>query len=272
MINEFYSGSHTETQLTAAAYRAADSILRSTKYLLPSIGQELLALLTLDTLWGLCLLAAGWFLVSVISGPLGLAVNVVLLGYGVYSAWGTIEETYEQFKDWFWGSILRATRRNSTRRVSTLPAAWSQGGMFALQLLLTHGAVRFASKATRQALSAPGQAAPAVCREQKRSTEQKQAAIEKRPKVGKQNPEAERTRTSPPAEEPSGQDPRLVRTLRELNATLQAQGSQGMGLDLPNASGLGSAVFFGLTTLLTTGVVALALAAASSQSRRRRGQ
>ena len=120
MINEFYSGSHTETQLTAAAYRAADSILRSTKYLLPSIGQELLALLTLDTLWGLCLLAAGWFLVSVISGPLGLAVNVVLLGYGVYSAWGTIEQTYEQFKDWFWGSILLATRRTSTRQPSTL--------------------------------------------------------------------------------------------------------------------------------------------------------
>ena len=264
MINEFYSGSHTETQLTAAAYRAADSILRSTKYLLPSIGQELLALLTLDTLWGLCLLAAGWFLVSVISGPLGLAVNVVLLGYGVYSAWGTIEETYEQFKDWFWGFY-------SARNEADLDGV-VQGGMFALQLLLTHRAVRFASKRIVKRYPPPDKLRQRFVEEQKRATEQKQAAIEKRPKVGKQNPEAERTRTSPPSEEPSGQDPRLVRTLRELNATLQAQGSQELGLDLPNASGLGSAVFVGLTTLLTTGVVALALAAASSQSRRRRGQ
>ena len=272
MINEFYSGSHTETQLTAAAYRAADSILRSTKYLLPSIGQELLALLTLDTLWGLCLLAAGWFLVSVISGPLGLAVNVVLLGYGVYSAWGTIEETYEQFKDWFWGFYSARNEAELDKAGEHFARGVVQGGMFALQLLLTHRAVRFASKRLVKRYPPPDKLRQRFVEEQKRATEQKQAAIEKRPKVGKQNPEAERTRTSPPSEEPSGQDPRLLRTLRELNTTLQAQGSQELGLDLPNASKLSSAVFFGLTTLLTTGVVALALAAASSQSRRRRGQ
>ncbi len=270
-MDEFYSGSHTETRLTAVAYRAADSILRSTKYLLPSIGQELLALLTVDTLWGLGLLAAGWFLVSIISGPLGLAVNVVLLGYGVYSAWGTIEQTYEQFKDWFWGFYSARSEAELDKAGEHFAQGVVKGGMFALELLLTHGAVRFASKRLVKRYPPPDKLRQRFVEEQKRATEQKQAAIEKRPKVGKQSPEAERTRTPPNAEEPSGQDPRLVRSLRELNATLQAQGGQELGRELSNASGLGSAVFLGLTTLLTTGVVVLAVAAASSESRRRKG-
>lgn len=52
----------TQKRYLAVAYRAADSILRSLKHLPSAFGGELMALLTLDTLWGLCLLAAGWFL------------------------------------------------------------------------------------------------------------------------------------------------------------------------------------------------------------------
>ena len=71
----FYHGDETEKRLVAVAYRAAESILRSFKYLLPSIGSELWALLSVDTLWGLALLAAGWFLTSVISDSARFARN-----------------------------------------------------------------------------------------------------------------------------------------------------------------------------------------------------
>ena len=78
-MDEFYHGDETEKLLVAAAYRAADSLLRSLKYMLPAVGHELMALLTVDSLWGLCLLAAGWFLTSIVSGPIGIGINVAFL-------------------------------------------------------------------------------------------------------------------------------------------------------------------------------------------------
>jgi hypothetical protein len=45
-MDEFYHGDEIEKRLEAAAFRAADSLLRSLKYMLPAIGHELLALLT----------------------------------------------------------------------------------------------------------------------------------------------------------------------------------------------------------------------------------
>ena len=52
MDDEFYSGNDTEKRLVAVAFRAADSILRSIKWMPAAIGDEVLALFTLDSLWG----------------------------------------------------------------------------------------------------------------------------------------------------------------------------------------------------------------------------
>ncbi len=142
----FYHGDETEKRLVAVAYRAAESILRSFKYLLPSIGNELWGLLSVDALWGLALLAAGWFLTSVISGPLGLAVNVIFLAYGVWQIWGTIGDTYALLKDWFWGFYNATTEPELDEAGKHFAEGLAKGGLTLIELLVTHKALKFASR------------------------------------------------------------------------------------------------------------------------------
>ncbi len=142
----FYHGDETEKRLVAVAYRAAESILRSFQYLLPSLGSELWALLSVDTLWGLALLAAGWFLTSVISGPLGLAVNVIFLAYGVWQIWGTIGDTYALLKDWFWGFYNAKTEAELDEAGKHFAEGLAKGGLTLIELLVTHRALKFASR------------------------------------------------------------------------------------------------------------------------------
>ncbi len=257
-MDEFYSGSDTEKRLVAVAFRAADSLLRSTKYLLPSIGHELLALLTLDTLWGLCLLAAGWFLASIISGPLGLAVNVIFLAYGVYSAWGTIEQTYEQFRDWFWGFYSARNEADLDKAGEHFAQGVVKGGLFALELLLTHRAVRFASGKLVKRYPPPDKLRQRFVEEQKRA------------KDSRQTPESEKTRPRSAPEEASSQERKTLRRLRELQTTLQASGGIELGRNLPDSGAFGTVLVVGLAGLATVGLVALAAAASESEKRRRR--
>ncbi len=144
-MDEFYHGDETEKLLVAAAYRAADSLLRSLKYMLPAVGHELMALLTVDSLWGVCLLLAGWFLTSVVSGPIGVGINLVLLAYGVYSSWETIEETYHQLHDWFWGFYEARTEEDLEIAGKHFATGFAKGGVFIGELFVTHKSFRFAS-------------------------------------------------------------------------------------------------------------------------------
>lgn len=263
-MDEFYSGEDTEKRLVAVAYRAADSILRSTKYMLASLGHELLALFTVDTLWGLCLLAAGWFLASVISGPIGMAINLIFLAYGIYSSWGTIEQTYEQFKDWFWGFYSAKTEADLDKAGEHFAAAVVKGGVFALELVLTHRALKFASAKLVKRYPPPEKLRQRFAEETEQRAQRGQEQETRRAETEQRVPEAEAT----------SRERKALQRLQALQKTLEAKGGVELGRELsgklPDAGSVGSALLVALAGLGTVGLLALAAAAASEDEKRSR--
>ena len=265
----FYHGDETEKRLVAVAYRAAESILRSFKYLLPSIGNELWALLSVDALWGLALLAAGWFLASVISGPLGLAVNVIFLAYGVWQIWGTIGDTYALLKDWFWGFYNAKTEPELDEAGKHFAEGLAKGGLTLIELLVTHKALKFASRKLAAKYPPPERLRERFAEEQRKAQSQREST--ERP--GEQT-EAERTRA---ASEATPKERKALERLQELRRTVEARGGMELGEDLsknlPSPSA-GHVVAIGVIGLAITGLFALAAAASQEdeQPRKRRSR
>ena len=267
----FYHGDETEKRLVAVAYRAAESILRSFQYLLPSIGSELWALLSVDTLWGLALLAAGWFLTSVISGPLGLAVNVIFLAYGVWQIWGTIGDTYALLKDWFWGFYNAKTEAELDEAGKHFAEGLAKGGLTLIELLVTHRALKFASR--KLAAKYPP---PDKLRERFREEKQKAESRKEGPDAQRraEQTEAERSRA---AREATPKERKALERLQELRRTVEARGGVELGQDLsrnlPSPSA-GHVVAIGVIGLAVAGLFALAAAASQEdqQPRKRRSR
>jgi len=265
----FYHGDETEKRLVAVAYRAAESILRSFKYLLPSIGNELWALLSVDALWGLALLAAGWFLASVISGPLGLAVNVIFLAYGVWQIWGTIGDTYALLRDWFWGFYNAKTEPELDEAGKHFAEGLAKGGLTLIELLVTHKALKFASRKLAAKYPPPERLRERFQEEQRKAQGQREST--ERP--GEQT-EAERRRA---ASEATPKERKALERLQELRRTVEARGGMELGQDvsknLPSPSA-GQVVAIGAIGLAVTGLFALAAAASQEdqQPRKRRSR
>jgi hypothetical protein len=145
-MDEFYHGDEIEKRLVAAAFRAADSVLRSLKYMLPAIGHELMALLTVDSLWGLCLLAAGWFLTSYRFRPDRNRHQRRVTGLRMCIRRGKrSKQTYTQLNDWFWGFYEARTEEDLEAAGQHFATGFAKGGVFIGELLVTHKAVKFAS-------------------------------------------------------------------------------------------------------------------------------
>lgn len=261
-MDEFYHGDEIEKRLEAAAFRAADSLLRSLKYMLPAIGHELLALLTVDSLWGLCLLAAGWFLTSVISGPIGVGINLLFLAYGVYSSWDTISETYHQLHDWFWGFYEARTEEDLETAGKHFATGFAKGGVFIGELFVTHKAVRFASGKLAKHFPVPEKLKVRFEEERKRAAERKENKGESDIK------ESERKRA-----EATARERKTMEKLKELRLTMEGQGGFGLGRDvsnkLPDADTANTALIIGLCVAGTAALVAVAVAASEEDKKGR---
>lgn len=261
-MDEFYHGDETEKRLVAVGFRAADSILRSLKYLLPDLGQELLSLFTVDSLWGLCLLLAGWFLTSVVSGPIGAAINLALLGYGVYSSWETVEQTYGQLKDWFWGFYQARTEDELETAGKHFAAGVAKGGVFVAYLVVTHKALKFASAKLVSRFPPPEKLKARFSEEQQRVAERRSGVKgESEPERGGAQKESE------------GKQRVALRRVQELGRTMQGYGSFELGRDvsgqISDASTAGI-VLLGLLGIATVGVVVAVVAEEEEDNRRRR--
>ena len=265
----FYQGGDTEERLVAAAHRAAESILRSPKYLKRAVAEELLALLSPHALWGLCLVLAGWFLASVISGPIGLGVNVLLLAYGLWDLWERIEELYGLLKEWLWGFYSATTEAQLDKAGEHFAKALSKGGVTILELVLTHRAYRYASGKLVEKFPVPERLKQRVKEEQQRVTET-EAEQRKQGERKQSAPEAKRSRTT--ELEPNPREQRLLRKLKELRGTLTVHGTKELGRDLgdklPSVDG-GTVALVGILTLATAGLVALGVAAAHEKEKSR---
>lgn len=262
MEDTFYRGPDSEKQLIAVAYRAAESLLRSVNYLTPAITAELLGLLNLSTLWGLCLVLAGWFLATVISGPVGIAINVALLIYGLWDLWDRVRELYSLLKDWFWGFYNATNEAELDKAGQHFATAISKGGITILELVLTHRAFRFASGKMVERFPPPEKLKKRVQEERSKAEEQRKSESEQRKSESEREAERKRTEETP-------KDRRVAQRLAELRGTVQGHGALELGKDvggkLPSLPSTETALLIALAALTGVTLVALVAAAASDE-------
>ena len=265
MDDTFYRGPDSEKQLIAAAYRAAESLLRSVNYLTPAITAELLGLLNLHTLWGLCLVLAGWFLATVISGPIGIAINVALLVYGLWDLWDRVRELYALLKDWFWGFYNATNDKELDEAGQHFATAISKGGITILELVLTHRAFRFASGKMVERFPPPEKLKTRVQAERERASKSE----EQRSTTESEQRDAERKRT-----EETPKERRVAQRLAELRGTVQGYGgvelAKDVGAKLPSLPSTETYLLIGLAAIGGVTLVALLAAAASEDNKGRK--
>lgn len=141
--------------LSAAAAWLAVSIVLSLPQLPDALWSEVKGLLTVDALWGLCIVLAGWVIATVIGGMVGLAVNGLLIAYGVVELWDQLKDVAGSVKRWLTAAYYAGTQPELAEAGKHFAAALSSGGLTLLELLITHRVFRAVEGRLRQAIPTP---------------------------------------------------------------------------------------------------------------------
>lgn len=141
----FYRGYDSDARITsgaahlsAAAARFAVSIVRSVPQLPDAAWVAVQRILTVDAMWSLCLVLAGWLIATIVGGLVGLAVNALLMMYGLIELWKEIKATASTFKQWAVTAYEARTEADLDSAGALFAAALSAGGLTILEVLLTH--------------------------------------------------------------------------------------------------------------------------------------
>lgn len=141
--------------LSAAAARLAVSIVLSLPQLPEATWNEIKQLLTVDALWGLCIVLAGWLIATIIGGLVGLAVNGLLLAYGVVELWDQLKGTAGALRQWLTAAYYATNQSELGEAGKHFAAALSSGGLTLLELVITHRVFRAVEGRLRQAIPTP---------------------------------------------------------------------------------------------------------------------
>lgn len=133
------SGAH---HLSAAAARFAVSIVRSIPHLPDAAWEEFKRLLTVNALWSLCVVLAAWLIATVVGGLVGLAVNALLIAYGLVELWDQIKATSHALREWAVTAYAAGSDAQLDAAAQHFATALSKGGITALEVVLTHRVFR----------------------------------------------------------------------------------------------------------------------------------
>ena len=89
-----------KTAIVATAQRMARSIAYSREHLTGAALESAASIFTTANLWALCILFAGWVIGTVVSGPIGIACNALLVAWGLYSSYEILTELFKNGKEW----------------------------------------------------------------------------------------------------------------------------------------------------------------------------
>ena len=141
--------------LSAAAARFAVSIVRSIPLLPEAAWVEFQRLLTVDALWSLCLILAGWVLATVVGGFIGLAVNALLIAYGLVELWEQIQDIGHALRQWAVTAYEATTDAALDTAAQHFATALAQGGLTLLEVLVTHRVFRAVEGKLRERFPSP---------------------------------------------------------------------------------------------------------------------
>ena len=89
-----------KTAIVSTAQRMARSIAYSREHLTGAALETAASIFTTANLWALCILFAGWVVGTVVSGPIGIAANALLVAWGLYSSYEILTELFKNGKEW----------------------------------------------------------------------------------------------------------------------------------------------------------------------------
>ncbi|MFO0578946.1 MAG: hypothetical protein U1A78_33500 [Polyangia bacterium] len=141
--------------LSAAAARFAVSVVRSVPHLPEATWQEVKRLLTVDALWSLCLVLAGWLIATVVGGLIALAVNALLVVYGLVELWKPISEVAGDLKAWALAAYQAHSDAELDAAAVHFAEALSKGGITVLEVVVTHRVFRAVEGRLRQRFPRP---------------------------------------------------------------------------------------------------------------------
>ena len=228
--------------LSAAAARFAMSIVLSIPQLPDAAWAEFQRLLTVNALWSLCLILAGWVIATVIGGLVGLAVNAILVVYGLVELWKQIQEAGHELRDW---AVTTYNARNEAEldvAAQHFATALTQGGITLLEVIVTHRVFRAVEGKLRDRFPTPEWLS--------KQYEQAAKQREKSPRPREQETNLEKARRT------------AERVADVTTSGVRYEGAKGAASDFPTiAVALGG-------SLLAAGTVAVAAWASSSKARK----
>lgn len=124
--------------LAHGAARVGVSIARSVKYLPADVAANLLQVLTIENLQTLALVLAGWVIATVIGGLIGLAINGLLVVYGLYELYGQASETWQVLRQWAVAAYSSKDDSELDAAARLFAEAVSQGAVVVIEAVVTH--------------------------------------------------------------------------------------------------------------------------------------
>lgn len=141
--------------LSAAAARLALSMVRSLPLLDEAVLDRLKALLTLPTLWSLCIVIGAWFIGTAVGGLFAVAINGILILWGLSELWDQLGEILKDFGAWFSSAYDASNDSELAKASAHFAAALAAGGITAIELVVTHKAFKAAEVRIREKFKPP---------------------------------------------------------------------------------------------------------------------
>jgi len=128
--------------LSAAAARLAYSMAWAIPNLPTATKQEFLRIVSVDSLWALAVVFAGWLIATIIGGPIGTAVNLLLILYGISGLWSEIKHAAAEAKAWALAAYEARAEADLERAGQHFAKALSAGLLNVIEVIVTHRAFR----------------------------------------------------------------------------------------------------------------------------------
>lgn len=248
--------------LSAAAARFAVSIVRSIPHLPDAAWEEFQRLLSVNALWSLCVVLAGWVIATVVGGLIGLAVNALLIAYGLLELWEQIQEVGHALREWAVTAYEAQSDTELDAAAQHFATALTKGGITLLEILVTHRVFRAVEGKLRERFPPPDWLRKQY---EQAASEREKSARPRETEPGSEKAAPPRERTSRPGEPKASAEKarRAAEKLADVTASgVRYEGAKGAAEDFPTlAVALSGA-------LLVAGTVAVAAWASSTSARK----
>lgn len=181
---DWSSTTATVSSLQRVATRIGIGLLRSVSRLPAAVGTEALALFSADNLWALAIVLACWVLGTVIGGPVGVAVDAILIAYALWD----IPKVAEELGRALWDGLKTAASATKDTDIDLaaeqFATVFAAAGVQIFQVVLTHRLFVYAKPKLLKRFPKP-KAIETEIKKGKKAQEEKQRASERKSKTEK---------------------------------------------------------------------------------------